>query len=415
MTYRCPNCQKLLSEPFCTDCARQAEPVEAPVAPAGNDTPRPTPAPPPVAPSPEPVAPAAASKVSPPDWGEDQLDWSKVQGEAPAETSQASQESAAGHDFDTSGVLLGGQRQVEKDLAEGYEMFLVAGIGGSGKTQFIDALEALEGGFLRDIARDDAGRTNATTPNTIIPRYIRAAGRKLAFLDAPGELFQNLFPYNGSISKRALQIPKLLAPNLRGVVLVIDLEKLWGPPDPKRPDWRHQLGIAAWILEVLRWLSYDGKPPQDAQMKLHTYIDRQVRSMKQRLRQPVLVLFTKADLLDKVRLPGTGRPVRPEGEHPLLFAWHCLPELHKALLQHADHFRYDFVHSLVEDKTTGVPQQFPPCGVRAAVDWLIDTSWRNGRRGVPTRRWLSWQRGLDQLTGRGNRWKRLPEPRRLAR
>ncbi len=437
MSYRCPSCQSVLDDAFCPDCSVLADEIrEESAAPASVALP-PLPEPPspqslPGSPSEPPPVAATKSEgtVRLPDWGDeveslgprrpstrheaevsvDEL----VQRSQTQETPTPRQRRA-----ELERLQLDGRDLVEQDLADGFELFLIAGVGGSGKTELLAALSKLDAGFLQDFDRDELGRVTRTTVRSIHSRHVRAPGRKLSFIDAPGELFVDLYPlrdadgYGDSYGGGQIELwPQLIAQRFRGMILVIDLEKLWSLDGPA--EWRQQIEIAAWVLEVMRWLQHDGHYPSGSSHQLHQYIDRQVRGMKKKLSVPVQVVFTKADVVKGTPIPNYQRRLYPVGEDPVLFAFHCLPKLHDALVEHVAHFRYDFTHAIVTDGTTGAATQRPPCGVRLSMDWLLDAAWaRQHWWQVTTGGWLRWQRLVDLLTGKRERWKRLPDPEPL--
>jgi hypothetical protein len=323
-----------------------------------------------------------------------------------------------------------GQLQLERYVKDGYAVYLVAGVSGVGKTEMLLSLQRQqavlrEGTFLAP-REGRTGGAMPTAPRSLrcFPMYVR--GRKVVLVDASGVHFQRLYPYlrDTAVSAVELGFLQLMTDNLRGVALLIDLRALW---QAGSENWAGllQVEVATWILMLLRWLRYHNGPHDDG-LPFELLVDRKLRVMRQRLKVPVLVLFSRADELVGLEVPpipeGAFRPMQvPKGaprllipalEDPLLLAYHCLPMLFGSLLTHCDHFRFDFIHSLFLDPVTKLVAQRSPCGVRMSLGWLVDADW--SWPAVPSRTWIGLQQWLDALSGRGSRWERLPPPRHLA-
>jgi hypothetical protein len=230
-----------------------------------------------------------------------------------------------------------------------------------------------------------------------------------------------------------IEFLRLVSLNLAGIVLVVDLTQLWSEErkidDESLSQKRDQQRVLAWLLSLLRWLRFDGQYDSKSTIRFEAHVDAKARSLEKRLRVPVLVLFSKADLLVDRAIPydqggsfwrnrtgGAPRTLFPAGEQPFFLAYHHLRPLFDGLAEHTTNFRFDFSHSLTteRDPDTGkdVLVDPEPCGVSYSLGWLLDSSWRWPT--LPTRWWVRLQRAVDYATGRGGRWRRLPEPKELA-
>jgi len=326
---------------------------------------------------------------------------------------------------DEWGAPLEGQRNVEQILAEGYEVFLSVGIGGSGKTELLASYQK-EGYASRFVKAQD--RVVPTALKTLRFYTVRVDGRKVGFVDTSGESFAQLYPDDQvgqikEVRKEDVGFLRLVSQNLGGLILLVDLGRLWAPQSGDWADAKQQK-ILVWILMLLRWLRLgDGEVPEGVAIRDH--VDKVVRRLKKKLDVPVLVLFSKADALAGTTLPepprsswlgskGPQRTVLPSGEQPLLLAHHYLRDLSSALAEHAENYRFDFAHSLVTDPDSGAVKDHEACGVDLSLQWLLDSRWQRKRwysRFEPsTQTLIAWQEKLDQWTRRGQRWRRLPEP-----
>lgn len=445
MTYTCPKCGAESPQPFCKDC--QSSILEAatgtskvPGAPALPVAPG-TAFGPPDAREPSPTAhsdpgssdgiPSPGEELDSPAPRDVRPRGHRLPGR-PAATPRATQAPAAAGA--TSSPELHGF------LKDGFEFYLVAGIGGTGKTQMIDAFRRLptpsgKGGYLDLLhAKRKQGRVMPTSQGSMESYPFHIGGdRKGVLVDASGEDFRDLYPHYRHITGPEDPHVKLLgqiARRLHGLILLLDIEKLRGEADPRYPEHKQQTDILAWILSLVRWLRFDGSYP-DPNVKFHVHVDTRVRLMSRRLDIPILVLFSRADALRGLPIPRDAshtfgppsalpsrtvgdaaheRKLTPVGESPLLIAWHLLPDLHTALTTHARHFRYDFAHSIVLDQTTGTVKEDVPCGIRLSLEWLLEGKWS---RSIGTGQWLALQRWLDVATGRSERWRRLPGIRAL--
>lgn len=295
---------------------------------------------------------------------------------------------------------------------DGYSAYIVAGIPGSGKTQLLDAMatrgetdaEAISvrapSGKLPD------GRVKPTNPG-VIEALVIAQGKRI-FVDASGEHYRILYPglRESEITVDNLHFIETVASLLGGLVLLVDLDALWGSADPFSEGARQE-DIALWILDWIRYLR-----ASDAVRDRHLdslTLRKRVEAIEPALPTldiPILVLFSRADTLKSREIPSrrgrasAGRRLVPMRDSPFFLAHHALPKLHTGLLRRARHFRYDFVHSLA--MVPGGALDLEACGVNRSLRWLFDP--RRNARTLPTRFWIGVQRWFDHLTGRGRRW-----------
>lgn len=317
---------------------------------------------------------------------------------------------------------MAGQKELEERVAEGYDVYLIAGIGGSGKTQLLRAIE--DPGFLSEIEEHE-GRAAPTPPKTLKAIAIPWRGRSVLVLDAAGEEFKVLHPrlrQGGGVNPEDIEFLRLVSQRLRGVILLIDLHRLWSATRATPPEDGKQVEVLSWVLQLLRWLAHEGQYPAGA-TNFETHVKNRVKQMKPRLKVPVVTLFSKADELvgrpvvdDRWRVVGSRwnsksseRLVFPAGERPMLFATHFLKPLYRTLMQHCDHFHVDFAHAVIIDPDTGGISEDVPCGVHGALDWLLDPRWQE-KGNIPTRFWLK----LSQVLQPG-KWRQAPEPQELRR
>ncbi|MEM9595442.1 MAG: hypothetical protein AAGD06_14305 [Acidobacteriota bacterium] len=317
---------------------------------------------------------------------------------------------------------LAGQGEIEEYLAKGFEVLLIVGVAGAGKTEL---LEAFRGSGNLTAAKRRDGRAIPTPPRGLECYPFVEGKRRFLFIDASGEYFQRLQvdPLAGrEILPRDVHFLRVISKRLRGLVLLLNLAGQWD--ERAQQMQRGQAQVLRNILLLLRWIQGGGKYDPEAALALGGQVDSQAKTMK-RLAYPVQLLFSHADELGTTRLPtrpddswmGTAaerRRLFPVGEEPLLLAHHYLPKLLHALEDHVHHFRVDFVHSLQTDPDPTSDKVLDPegCGVELARDWLVAASRR--RPLVATRHWLSLQRRIDRLLRRGDRWLDLPPPRGLG-
>jgi len=329
----------------------------------------------------------------------------------------------------TSLVNPGSRRLLELYNKEGYEVYLIVGIGGAGKTEMLGTYR--QSGYLDRIVRDATGGAMPTALAKFDCHPINVGSRKVVFVDASGEDFRLLYPKmqsTGEINKSHIEFLSLATQRLKGIVLLIELRRLWDvtrhqyPEDPANAE---QVEILNWILSLVRWFKYDGQYTDElsSSISLKEQVNRSVMKMKKRLKIPVQVIFSKADEVKDFQIPprllsvgwvrrnaAPERRVYPAGERPLLFAYHCLPDLFEGVRNHADYFRFDFGHSLVTDPESGSISDPYPCGVTLSLKWLLDPVWQSRWPLISSRRLIGWKRFMDEHVWRNRRWRELPEP-----
>lgn len=313
--------------------------------------------------------------------------------------------------------------QLQDYLKKGYEVFLIAGITGAGKTELLGAYK--QNAYLDELVREQ-GRALPTPVESLNCYAIEVGRRKVIFMDASGERFRQLYPEAGGVGLREAQIEFLrtVSSQLRGLILLVDLGRLWGSERAQDPANARQVQIVSWVLQLLRWLRF-GSKYEPGPVSFQAHVNRELKTMRRRLKIPVQVLFSKADCLNGLLAPqqsghqsrpgetAVHRTLFPAGEDPILLSYHCLPELLETLVTHARHFRFDFVHSLVTDRVTGAVTDSSSRGVTLSLQWLLGWSWRWPM--IPSRYWLWLQHFLDAVVMRNDRWKRLPNPGRVGR
>jgi hypothetical protein len=305
-----------------------------------------------------------------------------------------------------SSVRLEGQAVFEENLAAGYGTYVIAGIAGAGKTELIAALNR---GAEGDAVPRVEGRAAPTVLRSMKVHYVAAAGRRLQFVDVAGEHYTSLHRQRqASVLTRAdAHFLELLSRRMSGIVLLLNLRDLWHPATG-REDHPVQIEVLAWTLKVLRFFACGGQYKADAAARFDQQVDAQVGHMTRRLEVPVLLLFSKADELVGTASPESRHRLQPTQDEPLFVARHLVPELFEALVQHCQHFRCDFVHSLALDPDSGRVADRQACGVQTSLAWLLDARWGSRWPRLPTRFWLATQQALDTLTGRASRWETLP-------
>jgi hypothetical protein len=328
-----------------------------------------------------------------------------------------------------------GARQLAEYVAEGYEIVLVVGISGVGKTELLHS--SRQRAFLSSFtaASRRAGRAMPTARGRLDTHPFAVGRRRVVFVDASGEHFAYLYPgllRTGQIRPEQIGFLELVSKSLAGVVLLADLRRLWGGAADDQQGARQE-EVLAWVLQLLRWLEHGGAHDVDSAIGFQEQVNRELRTMRRRLRVPVQVLLSKADELRGLPVPAppgegwlagaAGRGERrlfPLGERPLLLAYHHLPVLWPALATHVKHFRVDFAHSLITDPDSGAVTEDTANGLVYSLGWLLQPSWRwlRHRRLAPlflgTREQVALERAADRLRGRGGRWRRLPDAEPLA-
>lgn len=314
-----------------------------------------------------------------------------------------------------------GRAKVEQRIREGYGTYLVCGIAGVGKSEFLSAVT--DDGHI-SMFRKLRGMVVPTAQRSVRGYALTAHGRKLQFLDASGEEFRKLYPAErerenlGPLRSNDLDFLRIVSRRMRGIVLLLHLRDLWHAQTDGEGEKAkaHQVDILVWILMLLRFLRFGGAHP-DGATGFQDHVDATVRRMRRRLDVPVLLLFSKADEHVGVNVPdGRHRQLFPVAEDAMLLAYHAVPKLFTALTIHCRHFRCDFEHALVVSPDTQSLKDDKPCGVALAREWLVDPHWEHPWRWWrPPSNWLiQLRRGLNQITERGRmRWRRLPLPEGL--
>ncbi len=316
---------------------------------------------------------------------------------------------------DDEGTLYQGEVEIQELIKKGNDLFLVVGVAGVGKTQLLDAFDEHQNGTLSVFKKSGNGRVKATAFNTLSYLSIKSShlrGNNAIFIDAAGENFSGLYPGDGkSLTQKDLKLPELVLPRLRGLILVIELEAYWTDDQYSK---KNQIRIVTWILMLFRWLLNDGFYDPKSELSLEEYINHFVNNMKglkTRLNIPVQVLFSKADKLYDLTIPGSQHPLFPREDSPFFLAYHYLPGLHQALLEHTHYFRYDFVHSIVTDTDTQEVEaaakkgeEDKPCGVELSFQWLLN---HPGKGSPRTEDLIEKQKKIDKLLfWRRSRWKK---------
>ena len=205
-----------------------------------------------------------------------------------------------------------------------------------------------------------------TVPNEVWFQPINAR-RKLVFLDPSGEFFRQLSPTERQrlklpdVTPEHFQFVESAVKHLAAVVLVVDLtntlDGLAATP------WLNQEIDLDYTLGAIRFLRHDRNPELE-NVSVSSLIAARLPRLP-RLDVPVLVLFSKADMLGELT-----------NELPLRFARRRLPRLHASLRTHARRFRFDFVHTMRnESKDVDVPVE-RPCGVLLSMEWLLTDPFR---------------------------------------
>lgn len=437
MRYRCPSCKEIRDEDICPVCGILTEPLSEETS---GELDRggaavPPPPPPPVELVPPPPPPDA-SEAAEPRLAEAPSEKPPAAEPAPpaAEPEPVPVETPAPRFFGAeperpaSGPLIpqAGQQHLAQYVDDGYEVYLIAGIAAAGKTQLLDAYR--RDAFLSTFVKRK-GLALPTSPNQLDCHPVSVGRRKVVFVDTSGEHFKRLYPHlspTGEVSEPEVDFLRLISRRLSGLVLLVDLQRLWTPALRTNPEDEAQIEILSWILILLRWLERaqgarsQGGEVGAGRLRFQDYVNREVMRYRRRMKAPVLVLFSRADELVDVAVPERSgaawaaraangrRTLFPVGESPLLLAYHRLPKLLHVLETHAEHFRFDFVHSLVTDRDTGEIVDPNACGVALSLAWLLDRGWR--WPSVPTRYWIALERVLDKVRGRGELWERLPDP-----
>lgn len=253
-------------------------------------------------------------------------------------------------------------------LQSGREAVVICGGGKSGKSEianaFIKALAVyrrqaeIKTIRTRSKTRDILGGTN---PDEV---WYQPAGRRHVFLDPSGEFYRLISP----TERQRLELPDIteehfnfLRPavqRLAGLVLVFDLTKVANEAETSL--WQEQEEEFNFTLAIIKWLRFPKRGRKPDLGLTDTIATQSARTSK--LDVPVLVLFSKADMLDDTY---TYQP-------PLTFAREYLPRLHSSLVTHARWFRYDFCHTM-ERTGSGDRAIDRPVGVLLSMEWLLQS------------------------------------------
>lgn len=253
-------------------------------------------------------------------------------------------------------------------LNSGRKAIVICGTGQSGKSEIANA-------FIRAMAvyrgRSEVRtlRTQSTNPYVLGGTnpdevWFQPAGEHHVFLDPYGEFYSWLAPGY----RQQLNLPdftdedfnflRAAINRLAGLVLVFDLTKV--ASDADHSMWQQQEDDFNFFLAAIRWLRFR-KPGDSTELGMTNTIADQF-AKKPKLDVPVLVLFSKADMLDDTYTY----------QQPLAFARGYLPRLHGALMTHARWFRFDFCHTM-ERIGAGDQAVERPVGVLLSMEWLLQS------------------------------------------
>jgi hypothetical protein len=265
---------------------------------------------------------------------------------------------------------------------EHFNSVIVCGMGHSGKSEitsgFTRANTYFRGRAQSSTLRSTSGKmytVAGTLPDEVWFQIINTR-RKLVFLDPSGEFFRRISPTERQrwnlpdVTPDYFRFVRSAVAKLAAVVLVVDLtstlDELGASP------WLNQEIDLDFTLGALRFLRYE-KIPENEDINLSTLIAARLPGLP-RLDVPVLVLFSKADMLGELT-----------NENPLHFARHRLRRLHASLGTHARRYRFDFVHTMktpdprelrTEDGKVEAIQVERPCGVLLSMEWLLTDPFR---------------------------------------
>ena len=426
--FACPSCGKSLPEgAYCTDCMLMAQavrpavaapvtevptavrltpipapppppPPEAPPLPSSSRVVRPLPASPPAVAAPLPASPEPSPASSPPP-------------AAPLVSSSAGPSASPPPRLPPPPPPLTpapARSPLQEFLAQGYQVFLLAGLSGSGKTHLMETFRGQD--TTSRVVRNSDGLVLSTRPAGFDIHPFPHGQKKAIFVDASGEQYRKLYAVADQPQGKAeLELLQQVSGGLGGLILMLNLHDYWQGIGAAPQQPRALINV----LRLLRWLRGGGRIEAGETRTLPQKVDAEVERMP-RLAVPVLLLFSLADHLVGHELPAPkgglvapGRKIFPPGEEPLLILHHYLPELLEALEKHVHCFHVDFSHSVVTDPGSGKVVDEAPCGVALARDWLLAASDRQPY--LPSAWWLR----LDRLL-RARRWQNLPPLRPLG-
>lgn len=297
---------------------------------------------------------------------------------------------------------------LQEFLGQGFEIFLLAGLSGAGKTHLMETFRGQD--TTSKVVRGSDGLVLSTRPFGFDIHPFPHGKRRAIFVDASGEQYKKLYAVaDQAQGKEELELLQQVSGGLGGLILLLNLHDLWSGlgSAPLQPR------ALANVLRLLRWLRGGGRLESGEQRSLPQRVDSEVERMP-RLKVPVLLLFSMADHLHGHELPAPksgapqpGRRIFPPGEDPLLILHHYVPELFQALEKHVHCFHVDFCHSVVTDPASGKVVEENACGVALAKDWLLEASGRLPF--LSTHFWLALDRRLHP-----SRWATLPPSLPLA-
>jgi hypothetical protein len=253
-------------------------------------------------------------------------------------------------------------------LKSGRKAIVICGSSQSGKSEIANAfIRAMS--IYRGNSEVRTLRTQSTSSHTVGGTnpdevWFQPAGRRHVFLDPSGEFYNTVSPQHRQVlalSDIADDDFNFLRPaigRLAGLVLVFDLTKV--ASDADHSLWQQQEDEFNFFLAAIRWLRF--RKRRDRIDDGMTNAIAAQFAKKPKLDVPVLVLFSKADVVD----------ADYTYQHPLAFARGYLPALHGALTTHARWFRFDFCHTM-ERTGSGDRAVDRPVGVLLAMEWLLQS------------------------------------------
>jgi hypothetical protein len=383
--YKCESCGRFYPEPWCDKDQRSLTTVvpDAEVPPDAmsaaiarhsaqlNPTPanampsKPKPAAPAAAPRPKPApAPAAAPAPAPAERRVRDA-WSEPRREPKPEPEPEPKTSSA--QTSVKKTIVGLDKFVGM-LNSGRKAIVICGSGQSGKSEianaFIRAMSIYRGSSEVRTLRTLSTSTHTvggTNPDEV---WFQPAGRRHVFLDPSGEFYNALSPQNrlrlalSDISDEDLNFLRPAIGRLAGLVLVFDLTKV--ASDADHSLWQQQEDEFNFFLAAIRWLRFRRRRDRIDDGMTNAIAAQFAK--KPKLDIPILVLFSKADVVD----------ADYTYQHPLAFARGYLPTLHGALTTHARWFRFDFCHTM-ERTGSGDRAVDRPVGVLLAMEWLLES------------------------------------------
>ena len=356
-SFRCDNCGRFVDEVPCPFCqSTRVRPLRVGEAPPEADV---APAEPPPPAEPEKQSPEPEEPPPPPP--------------LPVQTAPAR----------PAAKKVIGLDEFDAILKAGFKAIVICGMSQSGKSEIATGFTRANTAFRRraqvSIAGAQSGTLYAaagTAPDNVWFEIVNTR-RKRVFLDPSGEFFRWLSPTIrqrerlGDISESYFDFVRSAVRQLAGIVLVVDLTKTIDAFADA--PWRNQEIDLDFTLAAIRWLRHD-KDARIEGLGIDRNIAARVPSLP-RLDVPVLVLFSKADLL----------PDEYSIEVPFDFARNRLPHLYASLVTHARRFRFDFAHTML-GQGESARRETRPCGVLLSMEWLLSDPFR-WLPSLPTR-WL---------------------------